>query len=122
MREVLKSVEIDHGKMALDLFPNESSADEYKELVLVLTYRAVYENPRIKLRTLYWTLRSYNIHKKDVDCALSGLLNVFKCVVCWGQDDKNYIIKTSKTFNSWLQEVTTSNPNLLAYDVKKKGN
>lgn len=122
MSEVLKTVEIDHGKMALDLFPNESSADEYKELVLVLTYRAIKENPRIKLRTLCWTLRNYNIHKKDVDCALSGLLNVFKCVVCWGQDDKNYTTKNSKTFNIWLDSVIRSNPNLLAYDVKKKGN
>lgn len=122
MSEVLaQNVEVDHGKMALDLFPVDSHSQEYKELVLVLTYRAVCENPRIKLRTLHWTLRSYNIHKRDVDYALSGLLKVFKCVACWGQDDKNYTAKKSKIFNDWLKGVVDSNPNLLAYDVKKKG-
>ena len=118
----LHNTEVDHGKMALDLFPDDAISDSYKELVLVLTYRAVKENPKIQLKTLYWTLRAYNIQRVHVDCALSGLQKVFNCIRSWGSgESRNHQVNESNRFDSWVEEIVTSNPNLLAYDVKKKG-
>tara|TARA_Y100001963_G_scaffold160013_1_gene267051 strand:+ start:5325 stop:5684 length:360 start_codon:yes stop_codon:yes gene_type:complete len=115
MSEALK---IDHGKMAIDLFPKDYVSDEYKVLVLVLTYRTISENPRIKPNTLNWILRSYNIKKEDIDCALSGLINVFDAVSCWG-NEKQYSVSDSDVFKDWYDFQLQENPNLLAYRVKK---
>lgn len=116
------NAEIDLGKMALDLFPEDTISDDYKELVIVLTYRTIKENPNIQLKTLHWTLRAYNIQRAHVDCALSGLLKVFKSIQCWGNaESRNHKVIPSEKFDAWVADVVASNPNLLAYDVKKKG-
>lgn len=112
--------------MAFSIF-TDNVTDDYKRTVLCLVYRAVLKNPDITTRTIHWILGKYINDKQHIDWALNCLsTNVFACVRRWTDEKKTVHYKTvpNSDFDSWFSGLTSSNPELLRFNVRKgnKGN
>ena len=116
---------LDVEQKALALFSGTSS-DNYHQMVIYLTYRAIEANPSITVRALRWVLKKYGIDKDLIDMAINVLLSkeIFGAIHYYqatkSKGVKHYKINANnELMEDWVMFIKANRPELCKFNVTK---